>query len=86
LQQQLGMSLVQAGFLLSTVQVAGMVLGLVVGLGADKWGLRRSLLTGLMMMALSSMVGAAATDFIWLLALRALEGLGFCWLPCLLQG
>lgn len=77
LQQQLGMSLVQAGFLLSTVQVAGMVLGLVVGLGADKWGLRRSLLTGLMMMALSSMVGAAATDFIWLLALRALEGLGF---------
>lgn len=77
LQQQLGMSLVQAGFLLSTVQVAGMVLGLVVGLGADKWGLRRSLLTGLMMMALSSMVGAAATDFTWLLALRALEGLGF---------
>ncbi|UUC96083.1 CynX/NimT family MFS transporter [Comamonas sp. C11] len=77
LQQQLGMSLVQAGFLLSTVQVAGMVLGLVVGLGADKWGLRRSLLTGLMMMALSSLVGAAATDFTWLLALRALEGLGF---------
>jgi MFS family permease len=54
-----------------------MVLGLVVGLGADKWGLRRSLLTGLMLMALSSMVGAAATGFAWLLALRALEGLGF---------
>lgn len=38
LQQELGISLVQAGFLLSTVQVAGMALGLVVGLGADKWG------------------------------------------------
>ena len=77
LQHELGVSLVQAGFLLSTVQVAGMVLGLVVGLGADKWGLRRSMLTGLMLMALSSMVGAAATGFAWLLALRALEGLGF---------
>lgn len=77
LQQQLGVSLVQAGFLLSTVQVAGMVLGLVVGLGADKWGLRRSLLMGLLLMALSSMVGALATGFAWLLALRALEGLGF---------
>ena len=33
LQQQLGVSLLQAGFLLSTVQVAGMLLGLVVGLG-----------------------------------------------------
>lgn len=77
LQQQLGVSLVQAGFLLSTVQVAGMVLGLVVGLGADKWGLRRSVLAGLLLMTLSSMVGAAATGFVWLLTLRVLEGLGF---------
>lgn len=77
LQEQLGVSLVQAGFLLSTVQVAGMALGLVVGLGADKWGLRRSMLVGLALMALSSIVGAAATGFEWLLALRALEGLGF---------
>ncbi|MDL5038866.1 CynX/NimT family MFS transporter [Comamonas resistens] len=77
LQQELGISLVQAGFLLSTVQVAGMALGLVVGLGADKWGLRRSMLTGLALMALSSLVGAAATGFAWLLALRVLEGLGF---------
>lgn len=77
LQQELAVTLVQAGFLLSTVQVAGMALGLVVGLGADKWGLRRSMLTGLALMALSSMVGAAATGFAWLLALRVLEGMGF---------
>ncbi|QXZ10933.1 MFS transporter [Comamonas sp. Y33R10-2] len=77
LQQELGISLVQAGFLLSTVQVAGMALGLVVGLGADKWGLRRSMLVGLALIALSSMVGAAATGFAWLLALRVLEGMGF---------
>lgn len=77
LREQLGVSLLQAGFLLSTVQVAGMALGLVVGLSADKWGLRRSMLVGLLLMALSSLVGAAATGFVWLLALRALEGLGF---------
>ena len=77
LQQELGVSLVQAGCLLSTVQVAGMALGLVVGLSADKWGLRRSMLAGLLLMAFSSMVGAAATGFEWLLALRVLEGLGF---------
>lgn len=77
LQQQLGVSLVQAGFLLSTVQVAGMLLGLVVGLGADRWGLRRSMLAGLFLMALASALGAAATGFAALLALRAIEGLGF---------
>lgn len=77
LQQQLGLSLLQAGFLLSTVQVAGMVLGLVVGLGADRWGLRRSMLAGLLLMAGASALGATATGFAALLALRAVEGLGF---------
>ena len=37
-------------------------------------------------MALSSLVGATATGFAWLLALRVLEGLGFCWSPCLRRG
>ncbi|XJC77216.1 CynX/NimT family MFS transporter [Delftia tsuruhatensis] len=77
LQQQLGVSLLQAGFLLSTVQVAGMLLGLVVGLGADRWGLRRSMLAGLLLMAGASALGAIATGFAPLLALRAVEGLGF---------
>ena len=77
LQEQLGVSLVQAGFLLSTVQVAGMVLGLAVGLMADRWGLRRTLLIGLLLMAAASAMGAAATGFVWLLMTRVLEGLGF---------
>ena len=77
LREALGISLVQAGFLLSTVQVAGMALGLVVGLSADRWGLRRSMLAGLLMMMMASILGAWATGFAGLLALRALEGLGF---------
>ena len=77
LRQAMGISLVQAGFLLSTVQLAGMALGLVVGLGADAWGLRRSMLCGLSLLAAASMVGAFASTFPFLLVLRAVEGLGF---------
>jgi len=76
LQRELGMSLVQAGFLLSVVQMAGMVLGLAVGLGVDRWGLRRSMLGGLLLMAFASMSGAFVRGLPWLMALRALEGLG----------
>lgn len=77
LQQELGLSLVQAGFLLSTMQVAGMLLGLAVGLSADRLGLKRSMLTGLALIASASMLGALVQHFAWLLALRVLEGLGF---------
>jgi len=48
-----------------------------VGLGADRWGLRRSMLAGLLLMAGASALGAIATGFAPLLALRAVEGLGF---------
>jgi CP family cyanate transporter-like MFS transporter len=43
LQQSFGLSLVQAGFLLSMVQLASLALGLVAGLWADAIGLRRSM-------------------------------------------
>ncbi|MBS7349587.1 MAG: MFS transporter [Comamonas sp.] len=77
LQQELGISLMDAGFLLSTVQFAGMLLGLAVGLSADRWGLKRSMLAGLLLMATGSVIGALANSFIWLLLCRVLEGLGF---------
>ena len=38
LSQTLGLSLMQAGFLLSLVQLAGMSLALAVGLSADGFG------------------------------------------------
>lgn len=77
LQQALGLSLVQAGFLLSMVQLAGMGAGLAVGTLADGLGLRRSLLLGLGLLALTSAAGALATGPAALMALRALEGFGF---------
>jgi len=77
LQDALHISLVQAGFLLSAVQIAGMTLGLAVGLSADGLGLRRSMLSGLAVLSFASLCGGFANDASSLLALRALEGVGF---------
>ena len=44
LHDALNVSLVQGGFLLSLVQLAGMGLGLTVGLAADSLGLKRTTL------------------------------------------
>ncbi|WP_341893102.1 MFS transporter [Variovorax sp. YR752] len=77
LQRELGMSLVEAGFLLSLVQAAGMAAGIAFGVIADAIGLRRSMLIGLLLLAAASALGALVDGVPWLLALRALEGFGF---------
>jgi MFS family permease len=77
LQAELGLTLVQSGFLLSMVQLAGMSLAVFMGLLADGMGLKRSMVRGLCLLALASGLGAFATSVVALLALRALEGLGF---------
>lgn len=76
LRDALGVSLLQAGFLLSMVQLAGMSLGLAIGLAADSFGLLRSMLLGLGTLAVASVAGAWARDASDLLVLRALEGFG----------
>ena len=77
LRDALQIDLLQAGFLLSTVQLAGMSLGLVIGLTADTWGLRRTLLSGMVILCVASTLGAFAHSAWMLLGLRAVEGLGF---------
>ncbi len=85
LQAGLGISLVEAGFLLGLVQVAAMSLGIFLGLAADTIGLRRSMLAGLVLVTVASLlgglVGASVHDkaqaLPLLLVLRALEGGGF---------
>ena len=77
LQQTMGLSWMQAGFLLSVVQVAGMALGLPAGLLADRFGPRRVMLWGLCLLALSSAAGALAPTPDAMLVARAFEGAGF---------
>lgn len=77
LQAALGMTLVEAGFLLSLVQAAGMAAGIAFGVLADALGLRRGMLIGLALLAAASALGSVADGVPWLLALRAVEGFGF---------
>ena len=77
LRDSLGVTLLQAGFMLSLVQLAGMGLGLAVGLAADGLGLKRTMVAGLLVLSVASLLGGWAQDPETLLLLRALEGLGF---------
>lgn len=77
LQAALGLTLVQAGFLLSLVQLAGMSAGVAFGVLADGLGLRRSMLIGLGVLAAASAAGGLATQVPALMLLRACEGFGF---------
>ncbi|MGV3569491.1 MAG: CynX/NimT family MFS transporter [Ramlibacter sp.] len=77
LQRELGVTLVQAGFLLSLVQLAGMTLGMAMGAAADALGSRRTMVLGLVLLAVAGALGGLATTPAVLLALRACEGVGF---------
>jgi MFS family permease len=77
LQQSFDIGLVDAGFLVSLVQLAGMIGGVALGAFADGLGLKRSMLLGLAVLGTASALGGAVEGVGGLLALRALEGLGF---------
>lgn len=77
LRDALGITLVQAGFLLSLVQLAGMTLGLAVGLATSAVGLKRSMVAGLLILSGASALGGWAHDAASMLTLRAIEGFGF---------
>ena len=77
LRDALGLTLVQAGFLLSLVQLAGMTTGVVFGVVADSLGSRRSMTLGLVLLAIVSALGGLAQGVAPLMLLRAAEGFGF---------
>jgi MFS family permease len=77
LQHALGVTLLEAGFLLSLTQFAGMAAGLAFGALADRIGLRRSMASGLVVLGLASAAGGAASAVAALMLLRAVEGFGF---------
>ncbi len=77
LRDALGLTLLQAGFLLSLVQLAGMTAGAVFGVVADSIGSRRSMTLGLVLLAVVSALGGLAQAVAPLMLLRAAEGFGF---------
>ncbi|HSC64570.1 MAG TPA: MFS transporter [Caldimonas sp.] len=77
LRDSLGLTLVQAGFLLSLVQLAGMTVGAVFGVVADRLGGRRSMTLGLASLAIVSALGGLTHGVAPLMLLRAVEGFAF---------
>jgi predicted MFS family arabinose efflux permease len=77
IQADLGTTLVQAGLLLGIIQVASLVGGLATAIGGEILGLRRLLLSGLVLLSIASALGAASSSTGVLMAARTLEGVGF---------
>lgn len=77
IRADLGLSLVDSGVLLGIVQVGSMLLGLAASLFSEIWGLRRTLVVGMVLLAVGSLAGAFATETWFLMLTRMLEGVGF---------
>lgn len=77
LRDSLGLSMLQSGFLLSSLQLVGMLAGILVGALAGSIGLRRAMLIGLSILALSSIFGGLAGNISILLLCRVGESFGF---------
>ncbi|CAM3723791.1 CynX/NimT family MFS transporter [Castellaniella denitrificans] len=76
LQAEFRLSLVESGFLLSAVQLGGLILGLPIALVAERIGLRRCILAGLAILAAASTLGAWLDSSLLVLLFRAAEGCG----------
>ena len=76
-REELGLTLVESGFIATIFNVIGMLVGMFVGVLCDRFGHKRLGLGGLAVMCLAGFLGAAAWDFPSLLASRFFEGVGF---------
>ncbi|MGE5640658.1 MAG: CynX/NimT family MFS transporter [Clostridia bacterium] len=77
IRADLGLGLVQSGFVHTMMYVIGGCLGVFGGTLADRFGQKRVALAGLVFMAVGSLGGAFSGDAAALLAARFVEGLGF---------
>jgi MFS family permease len=73
----LALTLVESGFIQTTMYAVGGTVGVFGGMLADRFGARRFALAGLALMVAGGLVGAAAGSYGALLASRFLEGFGF---------
>ena len=74
---ELGLSLVEGGWVMSVFATLGALAGVALGLMADTVGQRRAVYLGAVLLLLGGLLGAAAGSGTLLLAARVLEGIGF---------
>jgi predicted MFS family arabinose efflux permease len=78
LRLALGVNLAEAGLLMSIFSLVGVVLALPSGLLLGRIGTRATGILALVCLCAGSTAGGLAPDAGWLLASRALEGVGMC--------
>ena len=74
---EFGLDKVSAGWLASIFFAYGAAFGVLTGLAGGRFGARALLLTGALVLVLSGIAGAFATDAAMLLAVRVFEGISF---------
>jgi MFS family permease len=77
LRGELGLTLLESGLIVTTFNVLGMLVGMLVGMVCDRLGRTRLALAGLGVMAAGGVLGALAQGFGLLLFSRFVEGVGF---------
>ncbi|MBC8038103.1 MAG: MFS transporter [Rhizobiales bacterium] len=77
IQNDLGLSLAVASWIISAFAVMGALTGLAIGVAVDHAGAKRLAIGGLLLQAAGSAAGALAGGAPLLLASRAVEGFGF---------
>jgi MFS family permease len=71
----LDLTLVERGWLFSTINLTGTVLGVVAGSVVDAYGTRRMLIGALIVIAVASLLGSQVQTFISAIGLRVVEGM-----------
>src|SRR5687767_9617825 len=77
LRDELGLTLVESGFIATMFNVMGMLVGMLAGVLCDRFGHKRLALLGIIVLAAGGALGALAWGFVSLLVARFLEGVGF---------
>ncbi len=77
LRTELGLTLVESGFVATMFNVIGGVVGIFAGMLADRFGHKRAALAGLAALVAGSLLGVFAAGYATVLLGRFLEGAGF---------
>jgi MFS family permease len=77
LKEELGLTLIQSGWLVSAFNAIAATGAIVFGAFADRFGALRFCLAGVVAIGAASAIGALAHGAGWLIATRLVEGLGF---------
>ena len=77
LREELGLTLVESGFIATTFNVMGMLVGMLAGVLCDRFGHKRLALAGLGVLFVGGILGAGSWGFGSLLFGRFVEGVGF---------